>query len=513
MKTFTKILLLIISSILFILPACDELDDHYATNPTYRLSFSTDTLAFDTVFSTIGSTTKQLMIYNKNDEPLNIESILLASGETTGFRINVDGRKGSSFNNVRILERDSMYVFVEVTVNPNNGNQPLLVQDSILFQVNGNRQSVLLEAYGQDVHLYKGGQTFDRDTTLPADKPYLIYDSLTVAEGAKLTIEPGATFYMHNRANWVIYGSIEAVGTIEQPILFRGDRLDNILENTLSYDNTPGQWGGIFIKSDSYGNRLENVIVRSGTSGLTCELSTTDQPKLTILNSRITNMSENLLSAINCDITAANSEFTNAGGSVLTLIGGQYEFTHCTIANYMSLTQRDGGSDKTLPSKTLYLLHNATVNKSGPYPIKKAYFYNCIIDGSFAATDNFEDNGEISISSGKDLTRTNGTDDFDYKFDHCLLKASPMENSHCVGVVFGQQNQDNFLILGGEENHYNYDFRLASDTVPAIGAANKEISQRYPTDFYGVNRLTSPYGPSIGAYEYVPIEEDETSGE
>ncbi len=511
MKTFTNIFLPFIIITFLTLSACDELDDHYATNPAYRLSFSTDTLAFDTVFSTVGSTTKQLMIYNKNDEPLNIESILLASGETTGFRINVDGRKGSTFNNVSILEQDSMYVFVEVTVNPNNGNQPLLVQDSILFQVNGNRQSVLLEAYGQDVHLYKGGKTFDRDTTLPANKPYLIYDSLTVSKGAKVTIAPGATFYMHNKANWIIHGAIEAVGTVEQPILFRGDRLDDILENTLSYDNTPGQWGGIFIKSDSYENRLESVIIRSGTSGLTCELSTPDQPKLTILNSRITNMSENLLSAINCDITAVNSEFTNAGGSVMTLIGGQYEFTHCTIANYMSLTQRDGGSETTLPSKTLYLLNNATVNKSGPYPITKAHFYNCIIDGSFTATDNFQNNGEISISSGEELTRANETEDFDYLFDHCLLKALPMENSHCIDVIFGKQNQDNFMILGGEENHYKYDFRLAADTVPAVGAANKAISEKYPTDFYGINRIESPNGPSIGAYEYVPLEEEETT--
>lgn len=511
MKTFTNIFLPFIIITFLTLSACDELDDHYATNPAYRLSFSTDTLAFDTVFSTVGSTTKQLMIYNKNDEPLNIESILLASGETTGFRINVDGRKGSTFNNVSILEQDSMYVFVEVTVNPNNGNQPLLVQDSILFQVNGNRQSVLLEAYGQDVHLYKGGKTFDRDTTLPADKPYLIYDSLTISKGAKVTITPGATFYMHNKANWIIHGAIEAVGTVEQPILFRGDRLDDILENTLSYDNTPGQWGGIFLKSDSYENRLENVIIRSGTSGLTCELSTPDQPKLTILNSRITNMSENLLSAINCDITAVNSEFTNAGGSVMTLIGGQYEFTHCTIANYMSLTQRDGGSETTLPSKTLYLLNNATVNKSGPYPITKAHFYNCIIDGSFTATDNFQDNGEIAISSGEELTRANETEDFDYLFDHCLLKALPMENSHCVDVIFGKQNQDNFMILGGEENHYKYDFRLAADTVPTVGAADKTISEKYPTDFYGINRLESPYGPSIGAYEYVPLEEEKTN--
>ena len=86
-----------------------------------------------------------------------------------------------------------------------------------------------------------------------------------------------------------------------------------------------------------------------------------------------------------------------------------------------------------------------------------------------------------------------------------------MENSHCVDVIFGKQNQDNFMILGGEENHYKYDFRLAADTVPTVGAADKTISEKYPTDFYGINRLESPYGPSIGAYEYVPLEEEKTN--
>lgn len=183
MKRLTITLFILATLLLNMLPACDGLDDHYSTNPTYRLSFSTDTLAFDTIFSTIGSTTRQFMIYNKNSEPLSIESIMLASGEATGFRMNVDGRKGSSFNNVGILANDSMYVFVEVTVDPNGGNQPLLIQDSVLFTVNGIRQSVLLEAYGQDVNLYKGGVTITKDSILTANRPYLIYDSLVIAKG------------------------------------------------------------------------------------------------------------------------------------------------------------------------------------------------------------------------------------------------------------------------------------------------------------------------------------------
>lgn len=496
-----------------ILPACDGLDDHYSTNPTLRLSFSADTLAFDTIFSTIGSTTKQFMIYNPNNEALNIESIMLASGEATGFRINVDGRRGSLFNNIGILANDSMYVFVEVTVDPNGENQPLLIQDSVLFTVNGNRQAVLLEAYGQDVTLFKGGVTITKDSTLTSDRPFLIYDSLTIGQGANVTIEPGTVFYMHDQAKWIVRGSMNATGTQDAPITFRGDRLDYILNDILPYDRTPGQWDGILFGAESYGNVWENVIVRNGTNGIQFEPSTPEQPKIRIHNSQITNMSNDLLFAVNCDITATNTEFSNAGGSVLTLIGGKYAFTHCTMANYMTLTTRDlAGSTVPLSSKCLYLLHNATVDGSGPYPIGQARFDNCLIDGSFKAGDLLE-SGEIEISSNKELkTKANALPDFNYQFNHCILKAEAISDGHFPGTTF-IQNEDGrslFLLTGGRENRYAYDFRPDSTAISGIGKADLEISRQYPTDRYGVDRISNPNGPTIGAYEPISLEgEDE----
>ena len=146
MKRSTYIVCSLLVGWLSLLFGCEGLEEHYATNPTYRLSFSMDTLAFDTVFSGIGSATRQFMVYNPNNEPLDMEQVMLASGEASGFRMNLDGRKGSRFDHVGIAAHDSMYVFVEVTVNPNGQNQPLLIQDSVLFDVNGIRQSVLLEA-------------------------------------------------------------------------------------------------------------------------------------------------------------------------------------------------------------------------------------------------------------------------------------------------------------------------------------------------------------------------------
>ena len=494
------IILLFILGIFFLnlLPSCDGLDENYSTNPTYRLSFSTDTLSFDTVFSSVGSTTRQFMIYNKNQEALNIESIMLASGEATGFRINVDGRKGSSFTDVGILAEDSMYVFVEVTVDPNGSDQPLLIQDSVLFTVNGIRQTVLLEAYGQDVHLVKGGMTIHQDSTLTADRPYLIYDSLVIAPNVDLTIEPGAIFYMHNQANLIVHGSMNAVGTLDEPITFRGDRLDYILNDVLPYDRTPGQWGGITFASESYDNVWDHVIVRNGSTGIVCELSTLDQPKLTIDNSQITNMDGDLLIAINCDITATNTEFSNAGGSVLTLIGGSYYFAHCTVANYMSLTQRDLSDVTSLDSKCLYLLSNTTVDGSGPYPIVKAYFDNCIIDGSYSAGDFF--------TSGEILLQADDDSEFDYLFNHCVLKAVETTGDHFEENLFNESSETLYRMTGGQSNKYVYDFRLASESTMGVGQADRSVTQNYPIDRYGVNRLTSEYGPTIGAYEYVPEE-------
>ncbi len=497
MKRLTITLFILATLLLNMLPACDGLDDHYSTNPTYRLSFSTDTLAFDTIFSTIGSATRQFMIYNKNSEPLSIESIMLASGEATGFRMNVDGRKGSSFNNVGILANDSMYVFVEVTVDPNGGNQPLLIQDSVLFTVNGIRQSVLLEAYGQDVYLYKGGVTITKDSILTANRPYLIYDSLVIAKEVSLNIEKGATFYMHDKASLIVHGSMNALGTLDEPITFRGDRLDYILNDILPYDRTPGQWGGITFKADSYGNVWDNVIVRNGTSGVYCEPSTPDRPKIRINNSQITNMGSDLFFAINCDVIATNTEFSNAGGSVLTLVGGKYYFAHCTMANYMSLTKREmAGETVPLDSKCLYLLNNVTVDGNGPYPITQAYFDNCIIDGSYDA--------ELS-------TKADGSTDFDYRFNHCVLKAKETSSDHFKEVLFIKK-APSYRKVGGKQNKYTYDFRPDSVSTTGVGKADPEITKNYPIDRYGVNRLTSSDGPTIGAYEFVQ-EETEDSNE
>lgn len=216
----------------------------------------------------------------------------------------------------------------------------------------------------------------------------------------------------------------------------------------------------------------------------------------------LTNMSGNLFSAINCDVMATNTEFSNAGGSVLTLIGGKYQFAHCSMVNNMSLAKRETAGETTVDSKCLYLVNNATVNKRGPYPISQAYFDNCIIDGSYSPSEDFQTGGEIEISSGSIFTKTSGIADFNFRFNHCVLKAKETSDSRFTDVIFTAESPQ-YKKTGGKENKYAYDFRPDSPSTTGVGKADPEITKIHPVDRYGVNRLTSPDGPTIGAYEFV----------
>ena len=93
------------------------------SNPDHALRFSTDTLFFDTVFATVGSITLPLKVYNDFDGTLLIDEIELESGLVSQYRINVNGEpltnSGQPLRDVPLQPGDSLYLFVEVTVDPN----------------------------------------------------------------------------------------------------------------------------------------------------------------------------------------------------------------------------------------------------------------------------------------------------------------------------------------------------------------------------------------------------------
>lgn len=486
MNKLSVLLLSVFTLCTGIFSSCNDWEDDIATNPAYKLNFSVDTIAFDTVFTTIGSATKEFMIYNRNNKPLNISSISVANSDHSGFRINVDGRKGQSFSDILILGNDSLFVLVEVTIDPTGEDQPLLIEDQIRFLTNGNTQSIQLAAYGQDVHLIRDGYTFDKDTLLTAEKPYLVYDSIEVATGVTVEIEEGAIFYMHNKAKWIIDGKLLAKGTVGSPVLFRGDRLD-YLEKDRLYDRIPGQWEGIYFSPESFENELDHVIIRNTVNGIVCEESTPETRKLTITNSQLTNSDKSVLQAINCHIAVAGTELSNAVEDVVALHGGKYSFIHCTLANYMARKTRANGM------YTLYLSNFYKTGEEKAFPLVESTFENCIVDGSFSE--------ELEIDMKDPVAGI-------YRFDHCTLK-SGKQGAELTNI---QKGSPSYVSLGNRTNDYYFDFRLTPDedsgTYYGIGNGDPVPAEKYPLDRYGENRLADGKAPDVGAYVYIPMETD-----
>ena len=85
------------------------------TTGVHRLSFSADTLRLDTLYTRLSSATARVAVYNRSKEYIRIEAVTLEQSEPKAFRVNVDGRAGSAFSDIRIPAGDSIFVFVEAT--------------------------------------------------------------------------------------------------------------------------------------------------------------------------------------------------------------------------------------------------------------------------------------------------------------------------------------------------------------------------------------------------------------
>lgn len=459
--------ILCIASLVLLL-ACN--DEDFSTNPSQTLVFSQDTLRMDTVLTTISTSTRTLKVYNRHKQSLLISSITLADAASSGFRINVDGMKGSHFNDVEIAGEDSLHIFIEATFLPQDSDNPVLQKDSIVFITNGTRQDVKLIAYGQDaLALHK--KEITHDTLFNSPRPIIIYDSLSVKAGVKLTLSAGTRLYFHGKAGLQVHGQLVAEGTLTSPIILRGDRTDKLFPY-LPYDRLPGQWGGIRFHTSSYDNHLSYVDIHGGNFGIRCDSSATDRKKLTLLHSVIRQVSGDGLSLTSCQATIANSELSNAGRNCVNIVGGDYEFVHCTLANYFSWNLRKG----------VALTIRNERNKI-PYPIFIVSFRNCLIAGSSG--------DELSGERSKDASIP-----FNYYFSHCLINSVEEKNDKISNVIW---KQDNFFLLM-DSREQRYDFRLLPESA-AIHIGKAEDARNYPLDRQGRSRLADE-APDAGCYEW-----------
>jgi hypothetical protein len=476
MKRSPVYILFFLLASLVLFPACD--DEKFSADPSLVLSFSQDTLRMDTILAGIGTSTQILKVYNRNKESLIVSSIVLADAANSGFRISVDGIKGSSFSDVEIRSKDSLYVFIEATLTPQDNDEPVFRKDSIVFITNTNRQDVKLQAYGQ-AFVSLRQKEITQDTLISSARPIVIYDSLSVKEGARLTIGAGTRFYFHGQSSIQVHGQLVAEGTLEAPIVFRGDRTDKMFSN-LPYDRLPGQWDGIRFHTSSYDNSLNFVDIHGGIYGIRCDSSAIDRKKLTLTNSVIRQVSGNGLEMTSCQAAIGNCEISNAGKNCVKLLGGDYKFVHCTLANYYSWDIKQG-------------VALAFKNESGEtaYPIVNAAFHNCIIAGS--------SNDEISGSRSEDSSIA-----FNYYFSHCLINSIEEKNDKIVNVTW--KKDDNFLMTD-KRSEQLFDFRLTPKSA-AINIGLSEDAQEFPLDLKGMPR-TIDDAPDAGCYEWQEDKEEE----
>ena len=460
-----KTALLICLSILLIIFSCRK--DSFITSPDASLTISADTLHYDTVFTTVGSVTQTFKIINDNNQKLRLSSVKLMGGNGSNFKINVDGAATTEANNIEIEANDSIYVFVQVNVDPNTENLPFIIRDSIGVNYNGKTKWVQLEAWGQNAHFLRDKQVLS-DETWTNDLPYVIQGYLYVNAGQTLTIEKGCRVYVHADAPIIIDGSLIVNGEKDTAdrVYFQGDRMDE------PYKDYPAAWPGMYFRESSRDNILNYAVIKNAYQSIAAEgPSVNANPKLILNQCVIDNSYDAGIIALNSSIVANNCLVSNCGKNIAIGRGGSYEFNHCTVASYSnSFVQH---KDPVLSASNSDGTNTAPLN---------AVFRNCIFWGDDASGENKLVENEVQVNSGAGDNVV---------FDHVLWRVKTAPSNITVSNIIDQAPL--FDSINVSKRYYNFRLQPGSAAIDAGAASTLSI------DLDGFPR---PVGlPDLGCFE------------
>ena len=448
-------------------------------DPNAKLIFSckNDTLAFDTVFTSIGSITRKFTVHNTSNSDITT-NIFLAGGKSSFYSINVNGMPGTDFKKVEIPKKDSIFIFVKVTINPKNQDNPFIVTDAIEFYTGTRKQEVTLLAYGQDANYivadsgsgylrYKVVAHKGETVRWTKDRPYVVYGWAVVDSASKLIIEPGTKIYFHNSSGlWAYrYSNLEVNGTLAEPVLFRGDRLESW------YNEDYAQWEKIWINEGANVKINYGVITNAFIGVQVDPLATTEgiiiaPTHVKIENTIIKNTKNSGVLARFLGLEMTNCVIANNGVCGVQLEIGEYTMKHLTIANYFMQAERK--------NPVCFVCNKISDPLYSVIPAgeTKAKFTNCIITGKN------ETEIEVKKVDGAELVAT---------FQNCLVKSKK-------DAVFFKNCLYNEDPLFKDKNKLDFTLLLNS---PAIGKG--EPNTGVDKDILG-NSRTNP--PDIGAYQF-----------
>lgn len=484
-----------------------------------KLQFSRDTVYLDTVFSNIGSSTYTLKVYNRSDDDISISSVRLAQGENSNYRLNVDGVAGKIFENVEILAKDSIYIFIETTLDINQQvatGVEFLYTDAIQFDSGENEQKVELvtlikdavflfpqrfddgteeslllgmDEQGNEIRI-SGFLLEDSELNFTNEKPYVIYGYAAVGNGKTLTIDAGARVHFHKNSGLLVgnNGSLKINGSLssdsellENEVIFEGDRLEP------GFADVPGQWGTVWLTAGSTNHEINYLTIKNATVGLIMDSNDAIYPTLSLKNTQIHNTANVGLWGRTAFIDAENVVIGNAGQTSLYCnIGGRYNFRHCTFANYW----RNGFRDFS----TVLVDNFVDLGEEGIFSrdLTEANFKNCIIYGNNSI--------EFFVSGVPEVS-------LNYKLENTLLRFNDFSNQFTEDPRFDFSNTafyENILLnedpqfLDPRRSLFNIGNTSAADNLGAI-----ETATLVPLDLIGTDRTSNP---DAGAYQSISFD-------
>ena len=360
--------------------------DNYADERSVRLEFSDDVVCFDTVFATLGTATRQVRVYNRTATDIELSTVTLKHGRQSRFRLNVDGDTSLVARRVELQAGDSLFIFIQANIDPNNEAEPFLRTDSILF---GNGQVLKLEAYGRNAVYHRLKPT---DTTwfVPIDcaawrhdRPHVFLDPAAVLDGNTLTLLPGDKHYFADRERTLPGGgkmntmliidsnaTLVAQGTAAQPVLFTS------LRHEPWYDSLPGQWQTVWFYNYSTGNVMDYCVVENGEGGIRCYPGS----QLTVSNTVVRSMSDAGIIGQHATIEGSNLLVYDCFCAMTLIAGGNYRFNRCTFADYWNYIGQTRDTAAVIVSN--YYPVDGVGYVAGD--LERADFTDCIVYGTWS---------------------------------------------------------------------------------------------------------------------------------
>ncbi len=483
--------------------ACDK-NDAYITDSNAKLEFSLDTLRFDTVFTQLGSATRSFKIYNRHDQPILISHARIVGQTGVNFRMNIDGFPGDELNDIEIWPNDSIYVFVEVTIDPDQplSVSPFVLEDKIEFETNGNLQEVKLEAWGQNANYFPSRFNKGVPVILSCDngvirwddpKPYVIYGEILI-DSCALEVAAGTRIYVHGGIarndvfgvfnDGILYtlskGKIRMLGTAENPIVVQGDRLEE------GFQDEVAQWYGIILGKGSKGNVFEYTTIKNCSFGVYADSTA----EVRLSNSQIYNTAGNGLIGFHSTIEARNCLFyNNNSNSIQLLNGGDYRFIYCTAASY-------GVDAAAIGMSNFYCYDDPLVCAYRNDYRLIAGFYNCIFFGSRR--------DQLQLS---DITSRQTPDMFKVNFQNCVVRVDDLLDQQnnlyadffetlCTACINGVREDKLFKDLNEDDYH-----------LDSLSIAIERATPVRPPDFNILisndleNNTRDTERPDIGCFE------------